>query len=599
MPDQTTARDRFAVAAARTASTFNVETDDTTRAATVHLYGIVGGYWGGIDADELVPAIRALDVDTLQVYINSPGGDVYDGIAIRNALRQHKARIVVNIDGLAASAASFIACAGDEVVMGENAEIMIHDAWSYAVGNAEDMRAKGDDLDRVSDNIAAMYAAKAGGDQTAWRDLMKAETWYSASEAVAAGLADRLDSDTADEDEDDEATVSNVFDLTMYAHAGRAAASAPVSVAALASNRKEKSMPTLTREDLDLALSDHAEAQNRLIDTRLASIANAAPAPGPSWPTFGHFLKDLIGGSEVAMSFYETNAAYDGATTADDKQPNTWIRDAIHLIARTRKIMGQFSTQPLPEDGMTLEYLQLKSNSIKVEKQAKEGDNLVKGKVSLKSDTTPVETYGGWTELTRQQIDRGSAAYLSTANTAMTLEYAHATEEVVRDLLRGIIATKLAAGPALSIAADADAYEWLDLIVDAAGLFDDLSFNLDGANVSKDVFKRLIRLEDTNGNSLMRVWGTGMNQIGELDLRQVTGDLASVQVRILPGADANTVEFHDRLGITTWESPGAPFRLQDSNVVNLTEAVSQYGYLAAASQFPDAIQAVKVTPAGA
>ncbi|WP_311878672.1 head maturation protease, ClpP-related [Microbacterium forte] len=598
MPDLTTARDRFAALAARTPSTFNLTTDEDTRAATVHLYGVVGGYWGGIDADELVPAIRSLDVDTLQVYVNSPGGDVYDGIAIRNALRQHKARIVVNIDGLAASAASFIACAGDEVVMGENAEIMIHDAWSYAVGNAEDMRNKGADLDRVSDNIAAMYAAKAGGDAPAWRELMKAETWYSASEAVAAGLADRLDSDS-DEDDDADAAVENVFDLTMYAHAGRAAASAPISVAALASNRKERPMPEITQDYLDQALADHQEAQNRVLETRLAGISNAAGTPGPTWPTFGHFIKDLIGGSADAMAFYETHAAYDGSTTADDKQPNTWIRDAIHLIRRTRKIMGEFSTQPLPADGMTLEYLQLESNSIAVAKQTAEGADLVKGKVSLKSDSTPVETYGGWTELTRQQIDRGSAAYISTANTAMTLEYARATEEVIRDLLREIIASKIAGNPALSIAADATAYEWLDLIVDAAGLFDDLSFNLDGGLVSKDVFKRLIRLEDTNGNSLMRVWGTGMNQIGELDLREITGDLASVQFKILPGATANTVEFHDRLGITTWESPGAPFRLQDSNVVNLTEAISQYGYLAAASQFPDAIQAVEVTPAGA
>ncbi|MGK3947426.1 head maturation protease, ClpP-related [Microbacterium sp. K2] len=596
MPDLTTARDKFAALAAGLESRWNVATDDDTRTGNLHLYGAIGGYWGGIDAAEMVPAIRDLDVDTLNVYVNSPGGNVYDGIAIRNALRSHKARVIITVDGLAASAASFIACAGDEVIMAENSEFMIHEAWGLAIGNADDMLAAADDLDRISGNIAEMYAAKAGGDAAAWRALMKAETWYSAAEAVAAGLADRTDADAEDADED-EATVSNLFDLSMYAHAGRAAASAPLPVAAMASNRKERPMSELTRADLDQALSEHAESQNRTLDTRLATFSNPAATAGPTWPTFGHFIKDLIGGSTDAMAFYETHAAYDGSTTADDKQPNTWIRDAIHLIRRTRKIMGEFSTQPLPADGMTLEYLQLESNSIAVAKQTAEGADLVKGKVSLKSDSTPVETYGGWTELTRQQIDRGSAAYISTANTAMTLEYARATEEVVRDLLREVIATKIAAGPTLSIAADATAYEWLDLIVDAAGLFDDNSFNLDGGLVSKDVFKRLIRLEDTNGNSLMRVWGTGMNQIGELDLREITGDLASVQFRILPGAVANTVEFHDRLGITTWESPGAPFRLQDSNVVNLTDAISQYGYLAAASQFPDAIQAVEVEPA--
>jgi ATP-dependent protease ClpP protease subunit len=596
MPDFPAGRDRFAALAARVESTWNVASDDASRTADMHLYGIIGGYWGGIEAADMVPAIRAIDADTLNVYVNSPGGNVYDGIAIRNALRQHSARVVVHVDGLAASAASFIACAGDEVVMGENAEIMIHDAWGLSIGNAEDMRTAADDLDRVSDNIAAMYAAKAGGDAADWRVLMKAETWYSAAEAVAAGLADRLDSDT-----DEDTPASNLFDLSMYAHAGRAAASAPRLVAALASTRKETTMPELTRDDLDNALQAHATEQTRIIEARLATLNAGTPAPTPTWPSFGAFIKDLVGGSDEAMAFYEQMAAYDGSTTADDKQPNTWVRSAIHLIQRTRRIMNKFDVLPLPAEGMTLEYLQLKTNSVAVAKQAAEGDNLVKGKIQLQSKTTPVATYGGWTELTRQQIDRGSAAYLSTANTAMTLEYARATEQVIRDLLKQLLATKIAtaAQSPLTIAYNANAYAWLDLIVDASMLFDDNSFTLAGGLVSADVFKRLIRLEDGNGNSLMRVWGQGVNQVGELDLTGVKGDLASVRFEILPGAIANTIEFHDTLGITTWESPGAPFRLQDSEVVNLTEKVSQYGYLAAASQFPDAIQAVRVTGAPA
>jgi ATP-dependent protease ClpP protease subunit len=599
MPEPTPARDKFAALAARTTSKWNVATDASDdRRASLHLYGVIGAYWDGIDASEVVPAIRALDVDTIDLFVNSPGGNVYDGIAIRNALRQHSAHVVVTIDGLAASAASFIACAGDEVVMGENAEFMIHDAWGLSIGNAADMRTAADDLDRISDNIAAMYAAKAGGEASAWRDLMKAETWYTADEAVAAGLADRLDSDAPAAD----GTPSNLFDLSMYAHAGRAAASAPVPVAALATNRKETPMPELTREDLDAALAQHQAESTRIIEARIAGI-NAGPeaAADPTWPSFGAFLKDLVGGSDQAMAFYERMAAYDGSTTADDKQPNTWVRSAIHLIRRTRKIMGKFDILPLPAEGMTLEYLQLESNSIAVAKQAGQGADLVKGKIKLGSKTTPVETYGGWTELTRQQIDRGSAAYISTANTAMTLEYARATEQVVRDLLKQIITTKIASAATspLVIAFNANAYAWLDLIVDAAMLFDDNSFTLAGGLVSKDVFKRLIRLEDTNGNSLMKVWGQGVNQVGELDLTGVRGDLASVRFEILPGAAANTIEFHDTLGITTWESPGAPFRLQDAEVVNLTEKVSQYGYLAAASQFPDAIQAVRVTGAPA
>ena len=140
---------------------WNLEQGDAT--AYLHLYGVVGGFWGDIVAADVVREIRDLDVAELHVYINSPGGDVYDGIAIRNALRQHSATVVVHVDGLAASAASFIAAAGDEVIMGENSELMIHDAWTIALGNADELRTVADDLDRISDNIAGMYAEKAGG----------------------------------------------------------------------------------------------------------------------------------------------------------------------------------------------------------------------------------------------------------------------------------------------------------------------------------------------------------------------------------------------------------------------------------------------------
>ncbi|OJU42022.1 MAG: hypothetical protein BGN97_04510 [Microbacterium sp. 69-10] len=257
---------------------WNLEQGDAT--ASLHLYGVVGGFWGDIVAADVVREIRDLDVAELHVYINSPGGDVYDGIAIRNALRQHSATVVVHVDGLAASAASFIAAAGDEVIMGENSELMIHDAWTIALGNADELRTVADDLDRISDNIAGMYAEKAGGTAAEWRAVMKAETWYSASEAVAAGLADRTDAATP-ETEDDELDIAARFDQPIYAHAGRAAAPAPIPVAAMAATRKE---PRMNREQLAAALAAGTitQAQHddgiRILDAMAAPAAPAAPA---------------------------------------------------------------------------------------------------------------------------------------------------------------------------------------------------------------------------------------------------------------------------------------------------------------------------------
>lgn len=277
-------RMRFGIANTARRPYWNLEEGGGT--GSLHLYGAIGGYWGDIDAAQLVPAIRALDVATLDVYINSPGGDVYDGIAIRNALRQHSAHIVTHVDGLAASAASFIAAAGDEVVMGENAELMVHDAWTIALGNATDLRAIADELDGISDNIAAMYAKKAGGDAAEWRAVMKAETWYSAEEAVAAGLADRVHGD-----EQQQTAAAAQFDLSMYAHAGRASAPAPIPVAAMARPAAQAPTPKenpVNREQLAAALAAGTITQAQH-DASLAALdaMNAAPAAPTIAPAVG------------------------------------------------------------------------------------------------------------------------------------------------------------------------------------------------------------------------------------------------------------------------------------------------------------------------
>jgi ATP-dependent protease ClpP protease subunit len=206
---------------------------DTSEAgkAKLYLYDPIdsyGGYWG-VSASEFVQALAALpsDVTDIALHINSPGGEVFEGIAIMNQLRNHPARVTAHVDGLAASAASFIAAGADEVVMGMNSELMIHDAWGIAIGPAEDMRDMATRLDSLSDNIASVYARKAGGAAADWRPAMLAETWYSADEAVAAGLADSVDSgEPATED-----SAKAAFDLEgMFTYPGRAAAPGPANL---------------------------------------------------------------------------------------------------------------------------------------------------------------------------------------------------------------------------------------------------------------------------------------------------------------------------------------------------------------------------------
>ncbi|NKU49713.1 hypothetical protein GS876_10375 [Rhodococcus hoagii] len=229
------------------------------------IYDRIGeSYWDDrpVSARTFVRDLADLDVDELTVRINSPGGSVYDGIAILNALRAHKARVTVYIDGIAASAASFVAMAGDEVIMSRNAEMMIHDAWSFASGNAEDMRRVADDLDRISDNVASIYAERTGGDATEWRSAMREETWYSDAEAVEAGLADRVTSTGSD---GGTAAAKASFDLSVFNYAGREAAPAPRTLAPLASAAPEPpaAVTPTERGGSDVAFTDEQTSELR------------------------------------------------------------------------------------------------------------------------------------------------------------------------------------------------------------------------------------------------------------------------------------------------------------------------------------------------
>jgi ATP-dependent protease ClpP protease subunit len=171
--------------------------------ATIRLYDPIDGWggWWGMSAAEFADAIDKLpaEITEIRLLINCPGGDVFDGVAITNILGAHPARIVAVVQGLAASAASFIGVRADELVMNPGSMLMVHDASAVAYGWAEDLRQMADLLDKVSDNIAGMYAAKAGGTAAEWRATMLAETWYTAEEAVAAGLADRVGAASEDD----------------------------------------------------------------------------------------------------------------------------------------------------------------------------------------------------------------------------------------------------------------------------------------------------------------------------------------------------------------------------------------------------------------
>jgi len=156
------------------------------------VYDDIGeGWFGGVTSKDVIKELKA-DSDDINVRINSPGGDIFEGFAIFNALARDERQVTVDIDSVAASAASVIAMAGDEIRIAPNAMVMIHNAWTWSMGDSRELRRVAELLDQIGDNIAQTYVDRSSLSASEVREAMDAETWYTADEAVAAGLADSV-----------------------------------------------------------------------------------------------------------------------------------------------------------------------------------------------------------------------------------------------------------------------------------------------------------------------------------------------------------------------------------------------------------------------
>lgn len=160
--------------------------------ATLYVYDVIDSYWG-ISAQAVAGALQGLDSGTtLHVRINSPGGDVFEARAIKTLLSEYPGKVVTHVDALAASAATTVALAGDEVIIADGAYFMIHNSWTMAIGNKADMLDMAAMLEKIDGTIAADYVSKTGKDLADIVALMDAETWMTAEEALDAGFVDSI-----------------------------------------------------------------------------------------------------------------------------------------------------------------------------------------------------------------------------------------------------------------------------------------------------------------------------------------------------------------------------------------------------------------------
>lgn len=304
--------------------------------AEIRLYDIIDPIFG-VGADEFVRALQDVTADAIELHINSRGGDVFEGITILNALRDHPARITTIVDGVAASIASTIAMAGDEIVMNRGSQMMVHNPWSLCVGNAQDMQKQADFLVKQANNMAQIYADRAGGTVEGWLSIMAEETWMLADEAVEAGLADRV----VEQPEKGEAKLAAAVHVPGYAlaafkYADRQVAPAPRIAAALSQTPRpkedeaERREPTVALSEIALQkLGLDAEADEDAINEAIEKFAEPDEQGTPAEPTieqaaqvaakFGQKLVNVASYDQMAATVADLQARNEAAIQAENE----------------------------------------------------------------------------------------------------------------------------------------------------------------------------------------------------------------------------------------------------------------------------------------
>ncbi|AXY07442.1 Clp protease ClpP [Bacillus thuringiensis LM1212] len=202
---------------------FEVLNSANTEETDLYMYGSISAYswYDGISSSKVREQLKNVTVKTINVHINSGGGDVFESIAISNLLKNHSATIVVHIDGLAASGASVIAMAADKIIMPKNTMMMIHKAWTYAAGNAEGLRKVADRLDKIDNAVTESYTSRFVGEKSELESLLAEETWLTAEECKTFGFCDEISDeivipDDNEEDDDEELEPAKEKILNKY-----------------------------------------------------------------------------------------------------------------------------------------------------------------------------------------------------------------------------------------------------------------------------------------------------------------------------------------------------------------------------------------------
>lgn len=347
--------------------------------------------------------------------------------------------------------------------------------------------------------------------------------------------------------------------------------------------KEETNMETTTTPDYSSEIAEvrnHAEELERRLEVLSADKTEAPTAP--KFRSYGEYVKSVATGEEsgltLARAFEDTHSVM-----ADSILKNAWVNETIRILNNGRPTYNVFTSAPLPADGMTIEYPLLNSDSSAIEEQEAEGDSLTFGKIDLTSATANIKTYGGYTAMTRQLIERSSVAYVDAAFRAMAAAYAKKTNNVVKAYINSLTGTSTSSVGAWS----ADAI--IEMLADSATkVNNETGKALEFILCSSDVFKQLAKQVDGVARPIAAATNPS-NGFGSINPVGLTGNIAGLPIVVDPSLANGTLLTGASSAITTYESAGAPFRLNDGDITNLTQQFSVYGYLAVAGHDPKAL----------
>jgi len=347
---------------------------------------------------------------------------------------------------------------------------------------------------------------------------------------------------------------------------------------------KEEIMTENKDYSADIAeVRNHAEELERRLDV-LATTSASTPATS-QFRSFGDWVKAVATGNDDAIALHRT---FTGADSGDSIMKNAWVSDTVRILNAGRPTFNVLSSAALPADGMNVEYPKVNTNTLAVGEQAAEGDVLSYGKLTLTSATAPIKTYGGYTDMSRQVVERSSIAYVDTAFRAMVAKYAAATNAAAR---AAVITASADFNTATVAAWDAD--EVIGALAKAAAdVNNNAGYALEVILVSSDVFQALAKVVDQAGRPILSNAGATVNTFGSINPVGLTGTILGLPIVMDPSLAGGSFYVGNSAALTTYESAGAPFRLNDEEITSLTNSFSVYGYLGIAAPEPKAMTIV-------